>query len=146
MRSCQTLLALVFTAATLGGCTNPFRVAPAPDTTIKMVTGPDGGLEAVPPPCPSWWTETLGPWQNEPWPQYGCANERNLAAMVDNPEDLAKGRDMSPALGSKAATSMRRYNLEKTMPLIDPNAKAPVANSLVLSPDSEGKGGMSSDK
>ena len=40
---------------------------------------------AVPPDCPDW-SENIGrdP-QNMPWPNKGCATQRNLAAMVANP-------------------------------------------------------------
>ena len=43
---------------------------------------------AMPPDCPDW-SENIGrdP-QNMPWPNKGCATQRNLAAMVANPEDL----------------------------------------------------------
>jgi hypothetical protein len=153
MRFYPAITVLVLMTSLLGGCDtpfvenpftgNPFAAAPAPDYRIRIMTGADGQLVAVPPKCPDWRTSNTGPLQNEPWPQYGCASTRNLAAMVEKPEDLQQGRDMSPALGSKAALSMRHYNMEKTTPLIDPNAKAPVANTGgALGPDSEGAGGM----
>jgi|GEM_PF-1316310 len=122
---------------------NPYADAPAPDYRIMLSTAPNGQLVAVPPECPDWRTVDRGPLQNDPWPQYGCAQARNLAAMAEKPEDLIEGRKASPALGSKAATSMRHYNEEKTMPLIDPNAKAPTNNAgAAMGLASEGAGGL----
>jgi hypothetical protein len=129
MRWKPSFFAFVVTAVLLGGCSNPFSEAPAPDYRIRLETLPNGQLAAVPPECPSWLTNVPGPLQNEPWPQYGCANTRNLASMVENPEDLIKGRDTGPANSETTASGMERYITGKTKALIDPNAKAPVAQS-----------------
>lgn len=129
----------------LGGCeeawNNPFEMSSTPDYRIKLMTRPDGRLEAIPPECPSWRTENNSPWQNDPWPQYGCANARNLAAMVEQPEDLIVGRALDPASGSRAAYSIKRYNEGKTAALIDPNAKAPAQVFTGITPGGETGGG-----
>ena len=51
-------------------------------------------ISAVAGPC-GLWPEDLGPsinnksyFENKPYYNFGCANQRNLAAMVDNPSDL----------------------------------------------------------
>jgi len=143
MRAFPVFLFLAFSMAVCGCVDNPYASAPAPDYRIGLVKERDGKYIAVPPVCPDWRFYNPGPFQNEPWPQYGCAHARNLAAMVERPEDLEKGREISPALGSSAATAMRRYNQEKTKPLIDPNAKAPVADpGAPMGQDSEGTGGQ----
>jgi type IV pilus biogenesis protein CpaD/CtpE len=129
MRWKHSLFVLAAAAVLLSGCSNPFAEAPAPDYRIRLETMPDGQLAAVPPECPDWRTSVPGPFQNEPWPQYGCANTRNLASMVERPEDLVAGRDSGQASSETAAGSMERYITGKTRALIDPNAKAPVAPS-----------------
>jgi len=54
------------------------------------------------------WPEDIGPsmnrnyFENQPYWNYGCATQRNLAAMVDNPADLVQPR------GETAASTMRR--------------------------------------
>ena len=56
---------------------------------------------AAPPDCPDW-SENVGrdP-QNTPWPNMGCATQRNLAAMVANPEDLIRPRGETPRPGER---------------------------------------------
>jgi len=55
-------------------------------------------IAAVAGPCGTW-PEDLGPsiknkgyFENKPYWNLGCANQRNLAAMVDNPTDLVQPR------------------------------------------------------
>ncbi|MDJ0944302.1 MAG: CpaD family pilus assembly lipoprotein [Kiloniellales bacterium] len=43
----------------------------------------------------------------------GCATAYNLGAMVAFPEDLIEGRGLSPADGTKGATSVERYRTDK---------------------------------
>lgn len=145
MHTVSSFVFLCVVVVLLAGCEswNPYAAVPAPDMRIRLVKDANGHVVALPPVCPDWRTANPGPFQNEPWPQYGCANTRNLATMVERPEDLEEGRQVSAALGSDAAVKMRRYNLEKTMPLIDPSAKAPASNAgAALGADSEGSGGM----
>ncbi len=146
MRSYLHPVLLALTVVALSGCEGPyfanaFEPAPAPDYRIKVTTGPDGLPVALPPDCPDWHSSYRGALQNEPWPQYGCANARNLAAMVERPDDLIEGRDPGPASGHMAAFAMKRYEAGKTIPLIDPNAKAPVQNTTVIAPSGEKGGG-----
>jgi pilus assembly protein CpaD len=56
---------------------------------------------AEPPDCPDW-SENIGrdP-QNLPWPNKGCATQRNLAAMVANPQDLIQPRGETPRPGER---------------------------------------------
>lgn len=61
-------------------------------------------------PC-GMWPEDIGPsmtrsyFENQPYWNFGCANQRNLAAMIDNPSDLVQPR------GETAAYTMRRTNV-----------------------------------
>ena len=43
----------------------------------------------------------------------GCATAYNLGAMVAFPEDLIEGRGLSPADGTKGATSIERYRKDE---------------------------------
>ncbi len=43
----------------------------------------------------------------------GCSTAYNLGAMVAYPEDLIEGRGLSPADGTKGATSIDRYRKDK---------------------------------
>ena len=48
------------------------------------------------PGCPDWSAKSDATLKNGISPNYGCANNSNLAAMVANPEDLIKGQKGSP--------------------------------------------------
>ncbi len=48
------------------------------------------------PGCPDWSAKSDANLANGISPNYGCANNGNLAAMVANPEDLIKGQKGSP--------------------------------------------------
>jgi pilus assembly protein CpaD len=64
---------------------------------------------AEPPDCPDW-SENIGrdP-QNMPYPNMGCATQRNLAAMVANPEDLVHPRGETPRPGERRDTVWGKY-------------------------------------
>jgi pilus assembly protein CpaD len=64
---------------------------------------------AEPPDCPDW-SENIGrdP-QNMPWPNMGCATQRNLAAMVANPEDLLHPRGETPRPGERRDVVWGKY-------------------------------------
>lgn len=61
------------------------------------------------------WPEDIGPSLNRdynenqpPW-NYGCATQRNLAAMVENPADLVQPRAETPAYTMRRTTVMEKY-------------------------------------
>jgi pilus assembly protein CpaD len=64
---------------------------------------------AEPPDCPDW-SENIGrdP-KNMPWPNMGCATQRNLAAMVANPEDLVHPRGETPRPSERRDTVWGKY-------------------------------------
>jgi pilus assembly protein CpaD len=61
------------------------------------------------------WPDDLGPtadpkyWQNEPYSNFGCATQRNLAAMVADPADLLQPRAETPASAARRQTVMDKY-------------------------------------
>lgn len=121
LRLCLTGLVLL---AALGGC----ETGPKPDHRIKLMPSADGKRTiAVPPECLSWHDAATGPLENQPWPQYGCAQARNLAAQVERPEDLMQGKPLGPADGVMSAASIQNYRAGKTKALIDAKSDAPIA-------------------
>src|ERR1700675_2290913 len=72
-------------------------------------------IAAVAGPC-GLWPEDLGPSINDPrygenkqYYNFGCANQRNLAAMIDNPADLVQPRSESPAYTARRTEEFDKY-------------------------------------
>jgi pilus assembly protein CpaD len=84
------------------------------------------------PDCPDW-SENIGrdP-QNMPWPNMGCATQRNLAAMVANPEDLVRPRGETPRPGERRDTVWGKYVAGQ--PTISKRDPSEHANSSDVSP------------
>jgi pilus assembly protein CpaD len=73
-------------------------------------------IAAVAGPC-GLWPEDLGPsiknkrwFENKPYYNFGCAAQRNLAAMVDNPSDLMQPRPETPAYTMRRTTAFEKYS------------------------------------
>jgi pilus assembly protein CpaD len=56
-------------------------------------------------PCGNWSKDADESWDNVPMPDFGCANQHNLAAMVADPRDLDQSRrlDDAPDAARRAA-------------------------------------------
>jgi len=72
-------------------------------------------ITAVAGPC-GLWPEDLGPNidnpaynENKPYHNFGCATQRNLAAMVANPADLEQPRAETPAYNPRRDIAFDRY-------------------------------------
>jgi pilus assembly protein CpaD len=72
-------------------------------------------IAAVAGPC-GLWPEDLGPSmantnysENKSYHNFGCANQRNLAAMIDNPSDLEQPRSETPAYTTRRAEAFEKY-------------------------------------
>ena len=72
-------------------------------------------ISAVAGPC-GLWPEDLGPNidnsgynQNRPYHNFGCATQRNLAAMIDNPADLEQPRPETPAYTARRNIAFEKY-------------------------------------
>jgi pilus assembly protein CpaD len=72
-------------------------------------------ISAVAGPC-GLWPEDLGPSihnygynENKPYYNFGCATQRNLAAMIDNPADLEQPRPESPAYTERRSVAFEKY-------------------------------------
>jgi pilus assembly protein CpaD len=65
-------------------------------------------------PC-GLWPEDIGPsytrdyFENQPVWNHGCATQRNLAAMVDNPADLVQPRGETPAFQGRRTVVIESY-------------------------------------
>jgi pilus assembly protein CpaD len=65
-------------------------------------------------PCGLWPQDTGPSWnreyfENQPYWNLGCANQRNLAAMVDNPADLVQPRAETPPMAGRRSTVLDKY-------------------------------------
>src|ERR1700720_242541 len=72
-------------------------------------------ISAVAGPC-GLWPEDLGPsiknksyFDNKQYYNFGCAYQRNMAAMVDNPSDLVQPRPETPAYTMRRAVAFEKY-------------------------------------
>lgn len=126
-------LILGISLLSLTACDTIYPPTPKPDYTIKVVKTKNGSV-AVPPACPDWSSATTNPFDNQPLPQFGCANARNLAIMVDRPEDLVHGRPLGDSSGVLAVGAIRRYNNNQTRGLIDTDSSADSAAAITTAP------------
>ena len=72
-------------------------------------------MAAVAGPC-GLWPEDLGPSslnnsynENKPYYNFGCATQRNLASMIDNPSDLVQPRPETPAYTARRTAAFEKY-------------------------------------
>jgi pilus assembly protein CpaD len=82
-------------------------------------------------PC-GLWPEDIGPsatrdyFENQPPWNYGCASQRNLAAMVDDPADLVQPRAETAASTARRTTVLEKYR-QGVDPSTQPSAQAAAA-------------------
>jgi pilus assembly protein CpaD len=78
-------------------------------------------------PC-GLWPADLGPGyemshnENKPYWNLGCASQRNLAAMVENPADLVQPRGEGPAYNARRTMVLDKYNKGASSATTYPNA------------------------
>jgi pilus assembly protein CpaD len=77
-------------------------------------------ISAVAGPC-GLWPEDLGPsikdksyFENKSYYNFGCAYQRNMAAMVDNPADLVQPRPETPAYTTRRTEGFDKYRKGNT--------------------------------
>jgi len=85
-------------------------------------------ISAVAGPC-GLWPEDLGPSmkdksysENKPYYNFGCAYQRNMAAMVDNPSDLVQPRPETPAYTVRRTAAFEKYRKGNTTTTLYPEA------------------------
>jgi pilus assembly protein CpaD len=80
-------------------------------------------------PC-GLWPMDLGPgagteyWENQEYWNFGCAYQRNLAAMVDNPADLVQPRGETPAYNARRTMVLDKYRQGQSTGTTYPNPNA----------------------
>ncbi len=85
-------------------------------------------ISAVAGPC-GLWPDDLGPNIDNPrynenvsYHNFGCATQRNLAAMIDNPADLEQPRPETPAYTSRRNIAFEKYRRGVTTSTTYPEA------------------------
>ncbi len=85
-------------------------------------------ISATAGPC-GLWPEDLGPSihdktyaENTSWYNLGCAYQRNMAAMVDNPADLVQPRRETPAYTARRSEAFEKYRKGTTTTTLYPEA------------------------
>lgn len=85
-------------------------------------------ISAVAGPC-GLWPDDLGPSilngnynENKHYQNFGCATQRNLAAMIDNPSDLEQPRSETPAYTARRNIAFDRYRKGTATTTIYPEA------------------------
>ena len=61
------------------------------------------------PECGRWTTNLADDYRNLPYPNFGCAQQRNLAAQIANPADLLGPRTMEPADQERRSVVFDKY-------------------------------------
>jgi len=86
-------------------------------------------ISAVAGPC-GLWPEDLGPsiknrsyFENKPYYNFGCSNQRNLAAMVENPSDLVQPRAETPAYTVRRTEGFEKYRKGTSTATVYPEAE-----------------------
>jgi pilus assembly protein CpaD len=85
-------------------------------------------ISAIAGPC-GLWPEDIGPsiknkgyYENKPYYNFGCAYQRNMAAMVDNPADLVQPRPETPAYTMRRTEAFEKYRKGTTSTTAYPEA------------------------
>ena len=102
------------------GATNVRQYRPEDPRHMAAIRLTYPRISATAGPC-GLWPEDLGPsvhnkgyFENKPYYNFGCANQRNVAAMVDNPSDLVQPRSETPAYTARRNKSFERYRKGET--------------------------------
>lgn len=83
------------------------------------------------------WPDDLGSsiknksyFENKPYYNLGCASQRNLAAMIDNPSDLVQPRPEAPAYTARRTASFDKYRKGASSSTLYPEAdKAKISDT-----------------
>jgi pilus assembly protein CpaD len=85
-------------------------------------------ISAVAGPC-GLWPEDLGPaiknksyLDNKEYYNFGCAYQRNMAAMIDNPSDLIEPRSETPAYTVRRSEAFEKYRKGTTTSTVYPES------------------------
>jgi pilus assembly protein CpaD len=91
------------------------RYHPADPRQMAAIRLSYSKISAVAGPC-GIWPEDIGPsiknksyFENKSYYNFGCASQRNMAAMVDNPSDLVQPRSETPAYTARRTEAFGKY-------------------------------------
>jgi pilus assembly protein CpaD len=96
------------------------RRSPAAGSALAIIRLKYTQLTAKAGPC-GMWPNDLGPnggeayVENKPYWNFGCATQRNLAAMVANPADLVQPRAELPAYEARRSVMIDKYRKGENM-------------------------------
>ena len=86
-------------------------------------------ISAVAGPC-GIWPDDLGPsiknrsyYDNKPYYNFGCAYQRNMAAMIDNPSDFEQPRPETPPYTVRRSEAFEKYRKGTTTATTYPEAE-----------------------
>jgi pilus assembly protein CpaD len=86
-------------------------------------------ISAVAGPC-GVWPDDIGPsiknkgyYDNKSYYNFGCAYQRNMAAMVDNPSDLVQARPETPAYTARRTEGFEKYRKGNPTTTVYPEAE-----------------------
>jgi len=86
-------------------------------------------IAAVAGPC-GVWPEDIGLsianrsyFENKPYYNFGCAYQRNMAAMIDNPSDLVQPRSETPAYTIRRNAAFEKYRKGEPTAIAYPDAE-----------------------
>jgi pilus assembly protein CpaD len=86
-------------------------------------------ISAVAGPC-GLWPDDIGPsiknkgyFENKPYYNFGCASQRNLASMVDNPSDLVQPSPETVAYTTRRTNSFEKYRKGTPTTTVYPEAE-----------------------
>jgi pilus assembly protein CpaD len=106
------------------------RYRPNDPRTLATIRLSYPRIAAVAGPC-GLWPEDLGPSiydasynENKPYHNFGCATQRNLAAMIDNPADLEQPRSETPAYTARRTIAFDKYRKGTSTTTTYPEADA----------------------
>ena len=105
------------------------RKYPATPNALAAVRITYPKLTAQVGPC-GVWPEDIGPsfnrdyFENQPAWNFGCATQRNLAAMVENPEDLVQPQPETPAYTMRRSVAVEKYRQGASPATQYPNVNA----------------------
>jgi pilus assembly protein CpaD len=82
------------------------------------------------PECGDWSTNLAEDPRNVPYPNFGCASQRNLAVQVSNPADLLSPRTMQPGAGERRDVVWDKFTRgDSTVAKKDAEEKVQVKNA-----------------
>lgn len=76
-------------------------------------------------PCPAWVYFPANRHSNRDPTYLGCSTTLNLQNTVARPRDLAEGRPLGPADGTRAAAAVNAYEQDKVKPFASSGAMTP---------------------